>query len=285
MDTTAKQYEWDETVPDHAPDLYDYAGVTSTLQGFDEVDEQAITLYHQQGFLAIENAFDAQEVKDGIAGLVDLIAEKNPKFSLIQFQSGVKENLASLSLDERLNNVRKIGQFTDYDERLKQLAFHPKLITVVEKILGANAELYQSMALIKPPRGREKPWHQDHAYFLLAPQVKVVGVWIALDEATAENGCMRVVPGAHQSTLYPHWQMRDWQIADDDAQTFKSKSLAVPLRPGGCMIFDSYIPHGTPSNYSQHPRKALQYHYLPTNTSRISSEERLKIWSGAERAK
>ena len=54
------------------------------------------------------------------------------------------------------------------------------------------------MALLKPPRGREKPWHQDHAYFNLPLDTPIVGVWIALDEATPENGCMHVIPGSHR---------------------------------------------------------------------------------------
>ena len=79
------------------------------------------------------------DVKSSIEGLSDLIAEKNPDFSIIQFHSKVRDRLNELTLEEKLDNVRKIGQFTDYDERLKTIAFHPKLIAVVEKILGAES--------------------------------------------------------------------------------------------------------------------------------------------------
>ena len=165
MEVQEKLYEWDEEVPAHAPDLYDFTSFAETLNGLENIDDAAIEQYSRQGFLAIENAFTPEDVKSSIEGLADLIAEKNPDFSIIQFHSKVRDRLSELTLEEKLDNVRKIGQFTDYDERLKTIAFHPKLIAVVEKILGKQAELYQSMALIKPPNGREKPWHQDHAYF------------------------------------------------------------------------------------------------------------------------
>lgn len=278
METVEKQYEWDTEVPDHPPDLYDYAALAETVDGFDAIDEAALARYHQQGFLAINNAFTAAEMQTATEGLIDLIAEKNPNFSLIQFHAAVRDRLATLTLAERLNNVRKIGQFTDYDERLKAIAFHPQLMRVVETILGTKADLYQSMALIKPPQGREKPWHQDQAYFDLPLATKVVGVWIALDDATPENGCMRVLPGWHRQQPWPHFMVRDWQLCDDLAQDFKARCLAVPLRPGGCLIFDSFLPHGTPGNYSQVGRKALQYHYLPAGTLRTTQAERLAIW-------
>ncbi len=278
MEAVEKLYEWDNDVPDHAPDLYDYSSIAECLDGLDSIDDAALARYHEQGFLAVNNAFTPAEVADGINGLIDLIAERNPDFSIIQFHTSVRDRLASLTLEERLNNVRKIGQFTDYDQRLKDIAFHPKLMRVVEAILGAKAELYQSMALIKPPRGREKPWHQDHAYFDLTLDTKVVGVWIALDEATMENGCMRVVPGRKMRGVHPHFMIRDWQLCDDQSQSFKSQTLAVPLKPGGCLIFDSFLPHGTPSNHTPLRRKALQYHYLPAGTSRTPKEARLEIW-------
>ncbi len=280
METVEKLYEWDEDVPAHAPDLYAYSGLAEIHDGLDSIDDEALARYRAQGFLAVNNAFTPTEVQSSIDGLSDLIAEKNPDFSIIQFHSSVRDRLDSLTLEERLDNVRKIGQFTDYDQRLHDMAFHPKLLPIIEKIIGAKAELYQSMALIKPPRGREKPWHQDHAYFDLTLDTKVVGVWIALEEATVENGCMRVLPGWHHTATHPHFMLRDWQLCDEQSQAFKTQALAVPLKPGGCLLFDSFLPHGTPSNHTTSRRKALQYHYIPVGTPRTSKEERLAIWAG-----
>jgi len=90
--------------------------------------------------------------------------------------------------------VRKFVGFTKLHPPLGELAHDKPLMEALEKLMGEPAKLYVSQAMIKPPGGREKPWHQDHAYFNYPLDTPIVGVWIALDEATAENGCMRVLP-------------------------------------------------------------------------------------------
>ena len=149
------------------------------------------------------------------------------------------------------------------------------------QILGAAPEMFQDMALLKPPRiGREKPWHQDLAYFDVdAQSTPVVGCWIALDEATAGNGCMHVIPGSHKAGPQPHFAKRDWQLCD--AQMQGRPCAVVPLKPGGLMLFDGLIQHGTPTNHSTSRRRALQFHYRPAGTKLTAPEVRLQVW-GAE---
>ena len=113
--------------------------------------------------------------------------------------------------------IRKIFRFVDHEPRLDAMAAHSGLLGVLEQIMGDTPELFQDMALVKPPRhGSEKPWHQDCAYFNLQEGTTVVGVWIALDEATAENGCLHIIPGSHIEGPMIHFKRRDWQICDTD---------------------------------------------------------------------
>jgi phytanoyl-CoA hydroxylase len=278
MEESLNQYEWDTEVAPHEPDLYDYSSIAEGVSGFAAIDDAAIARYHEEGFLVVHQAFTLAEVQAAIDGLTDLVAGKNPDFHVIQYHTSVRDRLHLMTTEERFDHIRKLGTFTEYDARLKAMAFHPQLVAVLRRLLEAEPELYQSMALIKPPRGREKPWHQDHAYFDLTLETKVVGVWIALDAATTENGCMRVMPGWHKRGPFMHFQIRDWQLCDDQSQSFKAHCAAVPLAPGGCLFFDSLLPHGTPSNDSQLRRKALQYHYLPAGIPRTPPEARLAIF-------
>ena len=142
--------------------------------------------------------------------------------------------------------------------------------------------MFQDMALIKPPSiGREKPWHQDCAYFDVPPHSAIVGVWIALDEAGLDNGCMRILDGGHREGPQIHFERRDWQICDTDVETLHTSQhpiVAVPLKPGGCMFFSGLLPHGTPHNTSDKRRRALQFHYRPASTETIPTEERLAVF-------
>lgn len=274
------QISFDAEVKPHAADLYDYASIAETINGFDSITEADIARYREQGFIAVRNAFSLAEVQSGLDGLAELIAGRIPEFQNIQFTAEVRDRLESLSFEERMDSVRRLLYFVDYEPRAKAIAHHPKLLSLVSRLLDAEATMFQDMALIKPPNGREKPWHQDHAYFELTPETHVVGVWIALDPAGLENGCMRVMPGWHRGRKFWHFQIRDLQICDSEMEGLQANRVAVPLEPGGCLIFDSYIPHGTPSNFTSSRRRALQFHYKPVGAQTITAEERVAIWGG-----
>lgn len=262
----------------HAPDLYHHDSVARKIDGLENITDEHIELYREQGYLAVENAFTAPEVEAGVAGLLHLIMGGNPAFEGATFEAKAREVLPTLAPDARQDAVRKLMRFVDYDERLKALCHHPKLIAAVERIIGARPLMFQDMALLKPPRlGREKPWHQDHAYFDFPLDTKVVGVWIALDEATLENGCMRLLAGRHREGPVVHFLRRDWQICDTEMEG-KRGIVAAPLKPGGLLLFDGLLPHGTPHNNSPLRRRALQFHYRNESSQKWSREERLAIF-------
>lgn len=123
-----------------------------------------------------------------------------------------------------------------------------------ERGRAPSLEIFQSTALLKMPRvGREKPWHQDHAYFDV-PRIpsasgaptNVVGIWLALDEATVENGCMHVLAGQHRAPVL-HFQRRDWQVCDKEILGNASTLYPIPLKPGSLMMFSSLLTYCFPS--------------------------------------
>ncbi len=268
----------DGTSTTYADNLYTHTGIAEGIDGFDGVTAAHIDQFHERGFLAIHNAFSASEVQAGLNGLFDLIAGRNPDFTGVMFEKKAQGvDVSTLPPEVKQDYVRKFMWFVEYDERLKALSAHPQLLRVVERIVGETPALFQDMALIKPPQGgREKPWHQDHAYFELPLTTTVVGVWIALDEATVDNGCMVVYPGSHREGPVVHFQRRDWQICDTHER--QKEVLAVPLKPGGCLLFHSLIHHGTPTNNTNQRRRAVQFHYKPESAGKTSKAARLAVF-------
>jgi phytanoyl-CoA hydroxylase len=279
MKPAAERFSFDAPVEPHATELYDYVAVARGVSGFDAVDSDQIESFEKLGFLAIHDAFSPAEIQAARHGIEDLVAGKHPEFEGLQFTGRVIETFSTLSLDEKLDAIRKLYSFTEFEPRLKALAEHPRMLQIIRTLIRDEPELYQSMALLKPPQGREKPWHQDHSHFDLPLSTRVVGVWIALDQATPENGCMRVLPGWHRRGALGHEQRRDFQIPDTQMMELKRESVAVPLDAGGCLLFDSFLPHGTPINPTAQRRWAVQFHFLPVNTPRITHEERLAVFS------
>ena len=281
MTVAAPERQFDDGLSDDFPQgLYDSTGIVTGVDGFDAVTDAHVARFHEQGYLIVENAFTAQEVQIALDGLFHLLSGAVEEFDGVQYErasAGVA--IEDMSVEEKQDYVRKFMSFVDYDERLNELAHHPLLLALVERLIGEAPVLFQSMALLKPPRlGRDKPWHQDAAYFQIELDAKVVGCWIALDEATIENGCMVIAPGSHLNGPVVHFRRRDWQICDTDVDN--SGAVAVPLKPGGLLIFQSLLHHGTPPNDSGLRRRALQFHYRPQSAPLTSQEERLAIFGG-----
>ncbi len=168
--------------------------------------------------------------------------------------------------------VRKFHNVIEAAPAIANMATgHSNVGAIIDALLGREALLTQDMALVKPPGGVAKPWHQDDAYFKIAPLNAVCGVWIALDEASADNGCMHVWPGGHHVGALRHYHADDCEIVPD--RLTNEQTVAVPLPPGGAIFFSGLLPHQTPINNSNMRRRALQFHYRSLDSRVISDEE------------
>ena len=259
-------------------DLYRFDTVADGISGgFEAVTETDIQYFHQHGYLVIQDAFSPDEVRDALSGMVYLMDGKNPDFRAIQFEPKLAKRKDEMNADDRRDAIRKIFKFVDHEPRLKAMAVHVGLLDVLSQIMEDTPRLFQDMALVKPPRfGSEKPWHQDCAYFNLPEGTAVVGVWIALDEATAENGCMHIIPGSHSEGPMIHFKRRDWQICDTHVPVLRD--TVVPLQPGGCLFWHGLLHHGSPVNHSAQRRRALQFHYKPASCGEVTTQERMAIY-------
>ncbi len=258
-------------------DLYQFVGTAEGVDGFDAITDEHIQQYYERGYMVVHNAFSRDEIASALEGLIDLIDGQRPDFRGIQFEAKARSFLHTLSRDKKQDYVRKLIGYVDFDARLKAMSEQPRLLAMVTRLIGEPPALFANQALLKPPLiGREKPWHQDHAYFNVPLGTRVVGCWIALDPTTPENGCMHVIPYSHQEGPVIHFKRRDWQICDTSVD--RHRIMAVPLQPGGALFFDGLLHHGTPPTHSASRRRALQFHYVPASVGRISAPERLAVF-------
>ena len=258
-------------------DLYRTSGVAEGIDDFDAFTDAHVRQFHEQGFLAVHRAFSEAETQAALEGMMDLIDGKNPAFKGLQFEHSVRDRLPTMTREQKVDAVRKLLRFIGYDPRLDALSTHPKLLGTLARLMGEPPALFSNQAMIKPPMiGREKPWHQDHAYFNLPMGTCIISAWVALDEAAPENGCMHVIPGSHRDGPVVHFKRRDWQICDTQVAT--DRILAVPLKPGGCLLWNGLLHHGSPATLSPKRRRALQLHYTPASAGQITAEERLAVF-------
>lgn len=179
------------------------------------------------------------------------------------------------------NSYRKISFPTHGSAAFKNFSQDPKLMRMLEALIGPAPILYGDMALCKPPRiGSEKPWHQDGAYFTYEPFDAGVDVWLALDDASAENGCMFVLPGAHKLGPKKHVHLNDCTIVE--GRLDYSQAVPVELRAGGILLFSTLLPHFTPPNRSDLRRRAVQLFYRAAHTRLVDSAEHSRCFVEAD---
>jgi len=263
----------------YSEDLYN---VRTSLEPMGSLSEYGPALreqYDELGVISFANVLSPAEIESICDAFRTLVVRTDlPSDVQLQFENAAKGLVDDMPAEERLNYLRKFMIFAHCDERIQTIMNRPDLIAIISEMLGGEPEMFQDMALLKPAGiGREKPWHQDHAYFNLPEGTPVVGLWIALDEAVPENGCMHFLLGGHKAGPIAHFNRRDWQICDSDVLE-RNAAVAAPLPAGGALIFDGLTPHGTPSNRSDRRRWALQFHYVKKGTPRISTEERFAIF-------
>jgi phytanoyl-CoA hydroxylase len=262
-----------------------YRGVTATPgrildQLPDPLRIEDVEFFRANGYLAANGVFSAEEVQACKDGLSDLVrrraswdrrvwAQEEPYFS---------QNASDgTDIDPELR-LRKLAYFVQIEPRLAAASQHPRLMAATHQLIGEGARLIQDMALLKPPfKGSEKPWHQDAAYFDWLPLGGVLGTWIALDEATIENGCMQVMPASHLAGPAPHFHVRDCQIDDKHIQV--NRAVPIPLQPGGVLFFSGLLQHGTPPNMTAHRRRALQFHYAAANCTRMTIDQHGELFN------
>ena len=219
-----------------------------------EAVSEARAQYERDGYVVIRGVVDAGLVREAREH-VDWLREKNPRLRA--------EQLGHTLMTDDPFWVRLVG-----DERL---------LDVAQQFIGPDIGLFASHYIAKPPfDGQAVLWHQDGSFWPLDP-MEVTTLWLAVDDSTPENGCMRVIPGSHRAPLQAMVARTDvanvLSAALDPALVDDSQAVDVVLKAGDVSIHHPNLIHGSNPNHSSGWRRGLTIRYIPTST-RIITEER-----------
>jgi phytanoyl-CoA hydroxylase len=164
--------------------------------------------------------------------------------------------------------INKIGHaLHDREPVFDRFSRDPRLAALACDLGIARPLLMQSMLIFKQPRiGGEVVWHQDASFLATEPQ-KVVGFWFALEDATRDNGCLWVAPGAHRGPLRERYGRRgDGTLAmerlDDTPWPSGDATQPVQCEAGTLVVFDGLLPHASAPNRSARSRMAYTLHVV-----------------------
>jgi ectoine hydroxylase-related dioxygenase (phytanoyl-CoA dioxygenase family) len=151
----------------------------------------------------------------------------------------------------------------------------PDVVSVLVDRLGPDVDCFLSQFIFKNPGAWGQPWHQDSFYFPFKPARPVVGLWLAVTEATLANGCLHVLPGSNAEPVHTHVPDRRpganhgyVEIVDHDM----SGSVPVLMQPGDLLVFDSHLMHRSTDNESDGIRAAMVFHFARAGTTDLTEK-------------
>ena len=163
--------------------------------------------------------------------------------------------------------------------RVYDLLTEPRIVDCVGDLLGENVVGWGSHFFCKMPHdGKTVSWHQDASYWPMTPS-KTVTVWLAVDDADADNACMRFLPTSH---THGHLPYRESDVAEnnvldqtvEDAEARFGEPVNVELRAGQMSMHTDLLLHGSEANESDRRRCGLTLRYCTTDVRAYQG------WSG-----
>lgn len=215
--------------------------------------------YRTHGHLTVPAVFAPQRMDEVIDDVErwgeEVLAELPPEQRLWYVDGGVKARTV----------LRKLDNPHHQREAVRRLAFEPHLVQMVEGLIGPGVSVHFSQMFFKPPEGGgPKPAHQDNYYFGPDDPEALVTAWIALDDATLENGCLYYAEGTHRGPVYPHVAPADEPFnLQLTAETLaRHPATPAPVPRGGVSFHHGNTFHHSGPNLSQRWRRACALHYV-----------------------
>ena len=215
--------------------------------------------YARDGYLVREALLTTDEVERLRAETVAIVTGERGDF--------IGSELAQGSGEDALKAVLAIHFPHKASPLMRTMLRHPKIVETLIALVGPDVKCMQSMLFVKNAGKPGQAWHQDEFYIPTRDR-SLVGAWIALDDATIENGCLWMHPGSHkQGVIWPTHAHNDSRF-DNSAESHgwnwpREGGVPVEVKAGAVAFFNGYTLHRSLNNTRPEGfRRALVNHYM-----------------------
>lgn len=221
------------------------------------VGQRVIDQFDDQGFFVLNNIFSADELArlTKITDAAQAIAEAELKAR--------SDNKPTIS---ELGAITFAAELARQYSAIHEFVRHPKIVGLCADLIGPDVRMYHDQAVYKlSEKPRRFPWHQDNGYLYVEPQ-HYLTCWIALTDATIENGCPQVAKGLHRNGTLSHYFVDG--LGFECFETPPSEPAIAEVKAGGAVFFSSLTPHLTGPNSTSSVRKSYIVQYASA-TARV----------------
>ena len=218
--------------------------------------EQEVERYRRDGFLLMPDFLDAGELEEWRTAVERGVAARLAE----------EDGLSNAGSDAYYRQVfTQVSGLVRVEPRVAELLLDPRIGDLAAALTGVERmRLWNDQALFKPPWGNPTAWHLDAPYWSFEDR-RALTVWVALDDATVENGCLWYLPGTHRSARFDAFDLGSnlGGIFDAYPEWRELRSVPAVLPAGGAVWHNALIAHGAGANMTPGGRRAMTCAYMP----------------------
>lgn len=236
----------------------------------DQATDGLAERFRQDGYAVIDNLLSSAEV--------ELYRSIYDRFLSGEIEAGDKRTDLGAGSDRKTagENITQIMWPSALYPELTGLPLHPRALRLARTLIGEDAELDFDMLIDKAPgSATPTPWHQDAGYWIDLPDDRAASIWVSLDSATLDSGCMWYVAGSHLGPVRRHWPAGSGGGAIECAGSEDEPgAVAVPLVPGAAAAHAGRTLHYSRGNSTtDRHRRAYILNYRPAAMIALEREQ------------
>jgi len=230
-----------------------------------DLSNEQIDFYRENGYVIVEDFLNAEELEHWRRTVTQAIQERNGlkmpgKEVRLGDDDGINEDAAYFNnvFDQLLN-------LWQTSEEMKKLMVDERIGKMAADLAGVDGiRIWHDQALIKRPWANPTSWHLDTPFWSFSDR-QALSIWVALDDATLENGCLFFIPGSHKTTTFENAGIGKnmggiFEVYPEFKQT---KSHAAAMKAGSCSFHNGLTIHGAHANMTPGFRRAMTCAYMP----------------------
>ena len=230
-----------------------------------ELTTEQIQFYQQNGFIVIEDFLSIIELEKWREAVSEAVTERKGlkmpgKDTVMGMDDGINKDSEYFSkvFDQLLN----LWQTND---KVKEIMLDERLGKMAAQLSDVDGiRIWHDQALFKKPWANPTSWHLDTPFWSFSDR-KALSIWVALDDATLENGCLYFIPASFKETTFENKGIGKNMdgIFEAYPQFAQKTSVSASMKAGSCSFHNGLTIHGAGANMSSGNRRAITCSYMP----------------------
>jgi len=226
------------------------------------LSSKQIESYRENGFVVIKDFLTPEELATWRDAVDDAVKHRGRQ-RILKIEEKIDD-------DSYYNNVfvQRVNLWQD-NEKMRHLMLDRRLGKMAAQLAGVDGiRIWHDQTLIKQPWANPTGWHLDNPYWSFHSR-DALSIWVALDDATLENGCLYFLPGTHKLSRFDNSGIGPnigdlFKVYPEFA---KLQSVAAPMKAGSCSFHNALLAHGAGANMTPGFRRAMTCAYMPDGST------------------